>query len=45
MIAVTFSNNLFLFYFLQAIAKKVAGGKLSMGAYGNLGTVPYLDQL
>jgi len=30
---------------VQAAAKKVANGKFSMGAVGNLGTVPYLDTL
>merc|ERR1712203_49748 len=30
---------------VQAAAKKVSSGKLSMGAVGNLGTVPYLDTL
>merc|ERR1712110_182852 len=30
---------------VQALAKKLANGKLSMGAVGNLGTVPYLDTL
>lgn len=30
---------------VQAAAKKLAGGKLSMSAVGNLGTVPYLDAL
>jgi len=30
---------------VQAVAKKLANGKLSMAAVGNLGTVPYLDTL
>lgn len=30
---------------VQAVAKQVANGKFSMGAVGNLGTVPYLDTL
>jgi len=30
---------------VQAAAKKVANGKFSMAAVGNLGTVPYLDTL
>lgn len=30
---------------VQAVAKKLAGAKLSMGAVGNLGTVPYVDTL
>lgn len=30
---------------VQAVAKKLANGKFSMGAVGNLGTVPYLDTL
>lgn len=30
---------------VQAIAKKLASAKLSMGAVGNLGTVPYADTL
>lgn len=30
---------------VQAAAKKLSTGKLSMGACGNLGTVPYLDSL
>ena len=29
----------------QAVAKKLASGKLSMSAVGNLSTVPYLDTL
>lgn len=30
---------------VQAAAKKLSNGKLSMGAYGNLSTVPHLDAL
>jgi len=30
---------------VQAVAKKLSNGKFSMGAVGNLGTVPYLDTL
>jgi len=30
---------------VQAAAKKLANGKLSMAAVGNLRTVPYLDTL
>jgi len=30
---------------VQAIAKKLASAKFSMGAVGNLGTVPYVDSL
>lgn len=30
---------------VQAVAKKLASAKFSMGAVGNLGTVPYTDTL
>ena len=30
---------------VQAVAKKLSSGKLSMSAVGNLKTVPYLDKL
>jgi len=30
---------------VQAVAKKLSNGKFSMGAVGNLGTVPYLETL
>ena len=45
-----FLSNIFLYLFqnqkkFQAVAKKLASGKLSMSAVGNLSTVPYLDTL
>ena len=30
---------------LQAVAKKLQAAKFSMGAFGGLGEVPYIDQL
>ena len=34
-----------ILYLLQAVAKKLANGKLSMAATGNLANVPYLDTM
>jgi hypothetical protein len=33
------------FLFFQAAAKKLANAKFSMGAAGNLGSLPFIDQL
>ena len=38
-----FTSDLTLFF--QAAAKKLSSAKLSMGACGNLSTVPFLDSL
>ena len=32
-------------FFIQAAAKKLSSAKLSLGACGNLSTVPFLDSL
>lgn len=37
-------NMAFFLHFSQ-VAGKLAGGKLSMAAIGNLCTVPYIDEL
>ena len=34
-----------ILFLLQAVAKKLANGKLSMAAAGNLSNVPYLDTM
>ena len=39
------AGNAYLNLFLQAAAKKLSSAKLSMGACGNLSTVPFLDSL
>ena len=40
-----FQCKMHLMFFFQAAAKKLSSAKLSMGACGNLSTVPFLDSL
>ena len=39
------TKYVYLSLFFQAAAKKLSSAKLSMGACGNLSTVPFLDSL
>ncbi len=39
------NTNHHILHFLKAVAKKIASGKLSLAAYGNLANVPYVEAL